>query len=92
MEWVVPKNVDKIKSFIRSTCYYMRFIEGFFALAYLIASLQKKGIKFEWSQKCQDNFDKLKQLLTITLILKFPDPNKDVLVCINACRASLGDF
>jgi hypothetical protein len=65
MEWPVPKDVVDIRSFMGITGYYRRFIEGFSKIADPITSLQKKGTKFNWLQKCQDSFNKLKELLTI---------------------------
>ena len=58
------------------TGYYRRLIEGFSRIANPITSLQKKGKKFEWSQKCEDSFKKLKTLLTNAPILRIDDPNK----------------
>ena len=55
-EWLVPKEVTDIRSFMGITHYYRRFIEGFSRIANPITSLQKKGRKFEWSQKCEDSF------------------------------------
>jgi hypothetical protein len=52
MEWSIPKDVADIRSFMGITGYYRRFIEGFSKIAYPITSLQKKGTKFNWSQKC----------------------------------------
>jgi hypothetical protein len=72
------------------TGYYRRFIEGFSKIAYPITSLQKKGTKFNWSQKCQDSFNKLKELLTSTPILKVADPDKDFTVCVDASKEGLG--
>ena len=60
MECPVPKDVADIRSFMGITGYYNRFIEGFSKIAYPITSLQKKGTKFNWSQKCQESFNKLK--------------------------------
>jgi hypothetical protein len=68
------------------TSYYQRFIEGFSKITYPITSLQKKGTKFIWSQKCQDSFDKLKCLLTTTPILKVADPYKGFKVCVDASK------
>jgi hypothetical protein len=90
MEWPIPKDVADIRSFMGITSYYQRFIEGFSKIAYPITSLQKKGIKFTWSQKCQDNFDKLKILLTTTPILKVADPDKYFTVCVDARKEGLG--
>jgi len=90
MEWLVPKDVEDIRSFMGITGYYCRFIEGFSKTTYPITSLQKKGTKFKWTQKCQDSFNKLKELLTMTPILKVVDPEKDFIVCVNASKEGLG--
>ena len=52
--------------------------------------MQKKGKKFDWNQKCEDSFKKLKSLLTSAPILRIADPNKDFVVCIDACNEGLG--
>jgi hypothetical protein len=90
MEWPITKDVVDIRSFMGIIGYYHRFIEGFSKIAYPITSLQKKGINFNWSEKCQDNFNKLKELLTTTPILKVADPDKDFIVCVDASKEGLG--
>ena len=40
--------------------------------------------------KCKDSFNKLKELLTTTPILKIQYPNKDFVVCTRACNEGLG--
>ena len=90
MEWPIPKDVADISSFMGIIGYYRRFIEGFSKIAYQITSLQKKGIRFTWSQKCQDNFDKLKGLLTTTPILRVAYPDKYFTVFMDARKKGLG--
>jgi hypothetical protein len=68
----------------------MSFIEGFSKIAHPITSLRKKGIKFEWSTKCEENFNLLKELLTSAHILKIVDPNENFVVCTDACKEGLG--
>ena len=70
----MPKDVADIWSFIGLTGYYWRFIQGFLKIAYPITSLQKKGVNFVWSLKCQESFENLKILLTMAPILKVSDP------------------
>ena len=65
--------------------YYRRFIEGFSKVAHAITSLQKKGIKFEWTSKCEESFQRLKNLLTSAPVLKVADLEKDFVVCTDAC-------
>lgn len=90
MEWPAPKNVKKVRSSMEIRGYYGRFIEGFSKLAYRVTNIQKKGIKFEWSWKCQYSFENLKQLLTLAPILKLVDPNKGFVVCKDANKEGLG--
>ena len=72
------------------TGYYRIFIEGFSRIANPITSLQKKGKKFDWNQKCEDIFKKLKTLLITAPILRIVDPNKDFIVCTDTCNDGLG--
>jgi hypothetical protein len=90
IEWPVPKDVADIQSFMGITVYYRRFIEGFSKIAYPITSLQNKGTKFNWSQKCQDSFNQLKELVTSVPILKVEDPDRDFTVCVDAIKEGLG--
>ena len=89
-DWPVPKDVTNIRSFKGITGYYRRFIEGFSRIVNLINSLQKKGKKFDWNQKCEESFKRLKTLLTSTPILRIVDPNKEFVVCTDACNDGLG--
>ena len=47
-------------------------------------------MEFNWSKKCQDNFDKLKELLTTTPILKVEGLDKYFTVCVDASKEGLG--
>ena len=58
--WPTPKNVVDVRSFMGLAGYYQRFIEGFSKIAHLITSLQRKGVKFDWTPKCEEIFLKLK--------------------------------
>ena len=89
-DWPVPKDVTDVRSFMGITGYYRRFIEGFSRIANPITSLQKKGKKFDWNSKCEESFKKLKTLLTSAPILRIADPNKDFVVCTDACIDGLG--
>ena len=56
MNWRTLRNATDVRSFIRLAGYYQRFIEGFSKVAHDITSLQKKGIKFEWTPRCEESF------------------------------------
>jgi hypothetical protein len=88
--WSAPRNVKEFISFMGLTCYYRRFIKGFSNIASSITSLQKKGVKFEWTLKCEEIFQQLKDILTSAPILKITDPDKDFVVCNDACKEGFG--
>jgi hypothetical protein len=72
--------------------YYRRFIVGFSKIAHPITSLQKKGNKFEWTLKCENNFNLLKELLASAPVLKIVDPNEIFVVCTDVFKEGLGGF
>ncbi|KAG8483014.1 hypothetical protein CXB51_021871 [Gossypium anomalum] len=59
-----PRNVSEIRSFLGLAGYYRRFFKGFFMIATLVTRLLQKDVKFDWTDKCQQSFEKLKTLLT----------------------------
>jgi hypothetical protein len=90
MEWPTPKDVSDIRSFMGLAGYYIRFIKGFSKIGCPITSLQKNGIKFIWTSKCEERFEELKYLLTHVPMLKIAEPDNDFLVCTYACKEGLG--
>jgi hypothetical protein len=52
--------------------------------------LHNKGIKFEWTIECEENFNLLKELPTSAPILNIVDPNGSFVVCTNACKEGHG--
>ena len=90
MEWTTPRNEDEARSFMGLASYYRRFIRGLSRIGYPITSLQRKGNKFEWIERFAASFEQLKQLLTNDPVLKIADPDKEFVVCTNACKRGLG--
>jgi hypothetical protein len=72
--------------------YYRRFIVRFSRISHPITSLQRKEKKFQWTEKCEKSFQRLKQLLTGAPILRISDPNGYFRVCIDACKEGMGGF
>ena len=70
--------------------YYHRFVQNFSRIAHPITSLQRKGKKFLWTEKCEEAFRRLKELLTSAPILAVPDPAGDFMVCTDASLEGIG--
>jgi hypothetical protein len=89
MEWPTSTNVQEVRGFMGLVGYYRHFVEGFSKISNPIRELQKKNKKFVWAEKCVKEFQKLKELLTTTPILKVPDMDKELLVCMDASKEGL---
>jgi len=55
-----------------------------------MTELLKKGVKFYWSDECEEAFQKLKTLLTSAPILSQPDTTKPFDVYCDASGTGLG--
>jgi hypothetical protein len=69
MEWPVLKNGHEVRSFMGLAGYYQIFVEGFSKIAKPITTLQRKGVRCEWTEECDSAFIELKRLLTSAPIL-----------------------
>ena len=69
MEWPMPKNAHEVRSLMGLAGYYQRFVEGFSKIAKPITTLQRKGVRYDWTEECDSAFIELKRLLTSAPIL-----------------------
>ena len=58
--WHPPRNVTEVRSFLGLIGYYRRFVPGFSVIASSLTRLLRKGVEFEWDDKCQSSFKRLK--------------------------------
>jgi hypothetical protein len=70
--------------------YYRRFIPDFSRIAKPMTELLKKGVKYEWSQMCEDDFHTLRQHLTTARVLAQFDNTKPFKVYCDASGTRLG--
>ena len=76
-EWQRPTTVSEIRSFLGLAGYYRLFVEGFSRLAAPMTRLTQKNVKFEWSDKCERSFQKLKEKLISASIVALPVYGKE---------------
>ena len=90
VNWKPPRNVTGVRSFLGLAGYYRRFVRGFSIIASLLTKLLRKGIKFEWTYKCQNNFEQLKGMLVEELVLTQPTSGKKYTLYNDALGIGLG--
>ncbi|MCO5602994.1 hypothetical protein L7F22_057136 [Adiantum nelumboides] len=89
-EWPNPRNLHELRSFIGMCAYYRCFIENFSLIVGPLHDLTKKNVKYVWTERKQEAFDKLKQNLTSRPVLVLPDLSKPFEVQCDACGDCLG--
>ncbi len=77
--------VRSLRSFLGLTGYYRKFIKDYAKIAAPLYKLTEKNAKFEWSDECQQAFDKLKMSLMSAPPLAFPDFTKSFIIFTDAC-------
>ena len=90
VNWKPPRNVTKLRSFLGLAGYYRRFVQGFSVIASSLTRLLRKGVKFDWDDKCQSSFEKLKEILIEAPVLIQPTSGRDYTVYSDASRIGLG--
>ena len=90
VNWKPPRNVTEVRSFLGLASYYRRFVGGFSVIASPLTKLLKKGIKFEWADKCQNSFERLKGMLVEAPVLTQPTLGKEYTLYSDASGISLG--
>ena len=78
-----------MRSFLDLAGYYRRFVKGFSVIASPLTKLLRKGVKFEWTDKCQDSFEQLKKMPVEALVLMQSTPGKEYTMYSDASRIGL---
>ena len=90
IEWKPQRNVPEVRSFLGLAGYYRRFVKGFLMTVAPMTRLVQKNVRFEWSEKCQASFEKLKAFLTEASVLTQPTYGKEYVIFSDASLNGLG--
>ena len=89
-KWPRPTTVTEIRSFLGLAGYYRRFVKNFSRIAAPLTRLTQKNVNFEWSEACEESFQKLKERLTTSPVLTVPSSSGGYFIYCDASRVSLG--
>ncbi|KMQ84754.1 enzymatic polyprotein endonuclease reverse [Lasius niger] len=88
--FLTPKMIKHIQSFIGLAGYYRKFIEVFSRIAKPLTKLTKKSENFVWTAEQQNAFDALKEKLMTAPVLKYPDFSEQFNVTTDASDYAVG--
>lgn len=85
-----PTNVKDVQRFLGMCNYYRRFIKGFAEIAAPLHELTSKKTSFEWKDKHENAFVKLKKAMLSPPILSFPNKNGKFILHTDASGYAIG--
>jgi len=90
LEWLTLKCVKDVQKFLGLANYYRRFIEEFAMVARPLHDLVKKEKKWNWTEKEERAFKKLKKRFTKEPVLVAPDIDKKMRMEVDALDYATG--
>ncbi|GFW27444.1 hypothetical protein TNCV_162891 [Trichonephila clavipes] len=88
--WKRPENLRELRSFLGLCTYYRKFVKWFSNIARPLHKLTESKQKFQWTKECEDSFLQLKEALTSSPILIYPQPDKPFILDTDASNESVG--
>lgn len=85
-----PKNVVQLQRFLGLAIFFRKFIPVFSRLADPLYKLLRKEAQFEWTDACENSFNKLKGSLVSDTVLAHPDYSKPFYLFTDASDLGLG--
>lgn len=86
----VPTNVTQLQSFLGLINYYRNFVPNASTVLSPLYELLKKGSKWFWTDKHQQAFIEIKNLMTSDQVLAHFDPNAKIILTVDASPSGLG--
>ena len=73
-DWLTPRKVKDVQSFLRFTNFYCRFIANYSNMSVPLTRLTCKSTQWDWTPECQDVFSLLKDAFTCAPVLHHFNP------------------
>ena len=95
-DWPKPKTVTQVRNFTGFTNYYRCFIKGYAKIARPLHELtsgengKKRNSKVNWTERCQESFDALKEICSESPVLAYADYTKPFVLHTDASTIGLG--
>ena len=88
--WPIPKTLQAVRQFLGCCSYYRRFMQKFAQIAKPLHKLTEQNAKFKWTNECQKAFEQLRNCLSTTPILAYPDFSREFVLDTDASDTGIG--
>lgn len=89
-EFPMPKTQKNVRQFLGKINFYGKYVPNISIILDPLHHLLRKGVKFVWSDKCQESFDTIKKLLCSKPILAIFDPDLPIHIYTDASIQGIG--
>jgi len=89
-DWLTPTTVKQVWSFLGIGNFYRKFIRHYTDITQLWNDLTKKDLIWNWTDTCQEAFEKLKEEFQKAPVLLMPDSMKLFVIESNASKFATG--
>ena len=86
----MPKTEKDVRGFIGKLQYISRFIAKLTMICDLLFKLLRKNQLVEWNEECQKAFEKIKEYLTSSPVLKSPRQGKPLILYLALEENAMG--
>ena len=90
LNYSTPTCKKELMRFLGMAGYYRKFCPNFSSIAYPLTNLLCKNSKFLWGESCQNAFEQIKAILTVSPVLSSPDFGKPFMLQIDASDVGCG--
>lgn len=85
-----PTNIKGVRRFCGAVNFLARFLQDLTDLLRPIRKLTRKNVKFRWTEECQTNYDKIKDLLCQAPVLAMPNSSGLIKVYCDTSKTRTG--
>jgi hypothetical protein len=89
-DWPMPKKLKEVQEFTGFLNFYRRFVPNFSRIARPLYDLTKKNERFDWTLKCKEAFEELKDRICSAPILRLARDNGRFRIEADACDYATG--
>lgn len=85
-----PKNVSELRSFLGAINYHGKFVKNLHDLREPFDRLLRTNVEWEWTDRCEKAFQKVKSILLSNLLLTHFNPSLPIIVSADASSTGIG--
>ena len=88
--WIKPTNYSEVQVFLGTVNYYNRFIKDFSKIAHPLRQIPRDKRLFEWTQECDDAYEKLRAALISAPVMSYPQEKGLYILDTDASAFAIG--